>query len=77
MSGNCNCVNPKPGGCHACNGYSGNWTIRVPAPVSSPMRQGWLCPACGHGNAPWIPYCVNCKRTSPPDVVPPGERGEE
>ncbi len=27
-----------------------------PAPPS-PMREGWVCPVCGAGNAPWVAQC--------------------
>lgn len=25
--------------------------------LSQPPQQGWLCPACGRGNAPFVPQC--------------------
>jgi hypothetical protein len=39
--------------------------LTVPPPYEGAMRtppqQGWLCPACGCGNAPWVATCGQCK----------------
>lgn len=29
--------------------------------VSKALRQGWECPVCKTGNAPWMPYCGTCR----------------
>ena len=29
--------------------------------LRTPVQQGWLCPACGCGNAPWAATCGKCK----------------
>lgn len=28
--------------------------------LHTPPRYGWICPACGCGNAPWASSCDNC-----------------
>ena len=35
-------------------------TDPVVLPVSPPLQTGWLCPACGGGNAPFVQRCP-CK----------------
>jgi hypothetical protein len=30
-------------------------------PIRTPVRRGWVCPACGCGNAPWAATCGKCK----------------
>jgi hypothetical protein len=30
------------------------------------LRLGWLCPACGKGNAPFTRGCVHCAVKEPP-----------
>lgn len=29
-------------------------------PVNTPSIRGWICPACGSGNAPWASFCGVC-----------------
>lgn len=41
--------------CQACNG-SGCRGHGTPNADKSP-GPGWICPACGRGNAPWARYC--------------------
>ena len=35
--------------------------------VSPPPKTGWICPKCGAGVAPWMPYCSLCRREEKPD----------
>lgn len=45
--------------CDTCGqeiGAGGPCGCLVPPPQPQP-RQGWLCPACGGGNAPWKGRC--------------------
>ena len=58
-----------PRHCIACGSPSGShlsWcpalTIRTTTPVTGGVVQqtGWLCPACGGGNAPFVQRCP-CK----------------
>lgn len=62
---------------HSCGGLTTFPTPPVVFTPPSPMKTGWLCPACGKGNAPWIPYCHFCDKTPTPatttDVVPKEE----
>ena len=37
------------------------WYPQSPKPKSP---QGWICPACGCGNAPWASKCGHCKPQS-------------
>ena len=42
---------------------------------SPPTQQGWLCPSCGAGNAPWVARC-NCVPIhdfAAPDFTIPGD----
>ena len=41
--------------------HSGWWNPLAPIPRTDPVQKGWLCPACGKGNAPWNPTCGHCR----------------
>lgn len=32
----------------------------IPMPQGSGKQEGWICPVCGRGVAPWVDYCP-CK----------------
>lgn len=40
--------------------YQGPGTPPHPSYVPGP-RTGWVCPRCGAGIAPWMPYCSFCR----------------
>lgn len=46
--------------CHSCGTYSIGFHSCGITPgysVSAVGERGWLCPACGRGNAPWKGTC--------------------
>lgn len=30
--------------------------------IAKPPKTGWICPKCGTGVAPWMPYCSLCPK---------------
>lgn len=40
-----------------CPFYDPPGDVFVDETPSRPTRKGWICPACGRGNAPWNPSC--------------------
>ncbi len=43
--------------------YSTGGTCKCKFPPDiTPKNRGWLCPACGCGNAPWASKCGHCKK---------------
>lgn len=61
--GICVCVNPRPGGCHACNPMGTTF--------SSPPQFGWQCPRCDSVMSPSMPTCWYCKPKENRHVFPP------
>jgi hypothetical protein len=58
VTGRCaECLHPY-GHCLWCSQLS--TTDAAPVPLTTPAQNGWLCPACGRGNAPTNPTCP-CK----------------
>lgn len=51
--GICGCINPRPGGCHACNPMGTTF--------SSPPQFGWRCPRCDSVMSPSMPTCWYCR----------------
>jgi hypothetical protein len=49
-----------PRHCIACGSPAGSHLSWCPAPVTPRPQTGWLCPACGRGNAPMNMTCP-CK----------------
>ncbi len=68
---------PRPcSGCGAMPDSSGLWVHDTHCqywqygsftPPTKPPKHGWICPKCGCGVAPWMPYCSQCRRGEPDD----------
>ena len=49
--------------CFECKNSYNNSHIQIPNNCDIPMPQGfgkqegWICPVCGRGVAPWVDYC--------------------
>jgi len=50
-------------GCLAWESMVGPYSTPNPPKIHLPrtVKEGWTCPNCGAGIAPWMPYCSFCK----------------
>ena len=37
--------------------------------VSPAVQNGWICPGCGRGYAPWVPMCHFCPAPEQPAFI--------